>query len=165
MFLLDFPSTKSIVYVNTGFRYGRVSIRDSLRAFTENEVNTTGFVNEYGVNTYTFTPLKLIWEVRTDERYTFNLGWSMNFYYLRDNSFTQVANIETFQETTDDGDMKYLYKNVFMQVALKPQSSGSGRLFFRYQYNWQQGFWRTGFHQIQVGYAVPLTKQLKTNSN
>jgi hypothetical protein len=165
MFLLDLPSAKSTFYVNTGFRYGRVSIRDSLRSSNDGVSETTGFVNEYGVNTFSVMPLKVVWEVRTDERYSFHLGGSLNLYYLRDNSFIQVANLDTFQSTMNDGDMKYLYKNVFMQLALKPQSDAKGRLFFRYQYNWQQGFWRTGFHQIQLGYSVPLTRELKTISN
>jgi hypothetical protein len=165
-FIIDVPPLKSSLCVNGGFRYGRVSVRDSLREFSNNTIETTDFVHEYGVNTYTISPLKVIWEVRTDERYTFSLGGGLHFYYLRDNSFLQVANIPTFAETPDDGgDSKVLYKNVLMQLSFKPQTEGAGKLFFRYQYNWQQGFWRTGFHQIQVGYSVPLMKQLKTNHN
>ncbi|MBT1708441.1 hypothetical protein KK062_09410 [Fulvivirgaceae bacterium PWU5] len=165
-FIIDVPPMKSSLCVNGGFRYGRVSVRDSLRVFSNNAVETTDFVNEYGVNTYTVTPFKAVWEVRTDERYTFSLGGGLNFYFLRDNSFSQVANIPTFAETPDDGgDSKILYKHVLMQLSLKPQTEGTGKLFFRYQYNWQHGFWRTGFHQIQVGYSVPLMKQLKTNQN
>jgi hypothetical protein len=162
MISLDFPSTKSTYYFNFGFRYGRVAIRDSLRTVVNDEVKKTGSVSDYGANTYTISPVKLLWEIKTDERYSFNLGWSMNLLFLRDNSFRQVANIPSFNnEVSVAGNYRYLYHNVVILTTLKPQPESTGRLFFRYQYNWQQGYWRTGFHQVQVGYSVYLTKQLK----
>ncbi|MBT1690473.1 hypothetical protein [Dawidia soli] len=160
--MLDIPSSKSMLYLNFGFRYGRVAIRDSLQEFSDNQVARTGFAKDFGVNTFSFMPVKICWELMTDERYTYSLGGSVNLYYLRDNYFTQVANIETYKdEVGKKGDTRYFYKSFFMQVCFRPQTEASGRLFFRYQYNWQQGYWRTGFHQAQVGYSVYLTRQLK----
>lgn len=160
--MLDLPTSKSMLYFNTGFRYGRVAIRDSLRKFSDNVVSTTGFIKDFGVNTFSVMPVKICWELMTDERYTYSLGGSINLYYLRDNYFTQVANIETYKDKVGKkGGTRYFYKNFFMQVCFRPQTEASGRLFFRYQYNWQQGYWRTGFHQAQVGYSVYLTRQLK----
>lgn len=163
IFLLDMPSSKSTIYLNAGFRYGRVDVRDSLQEFSNNEVKRTGFARDFGVNTFTVSPVKLSWELMTDERYTFTIGGSLNWYYLRDNYFRQVSNIQTYADVGKVGNARYLYKNFFMLVCFRPQSDASGRLFFRYQYNWQQSFWRTGFHQAQVGYSVYLTKQLKPN--
>jgi hypothetical protein len=164
LLMLDFPSHKSTYYINAGFRYGRVAVRDSLRTFENNTIRKTLLVEEYGVDTYTISPVKLLWEVKTDERYSFCLGWSLNLLFLRDNSFVQVANIPTYNDPVNKpGKHRYVYQNVLILASLKLQPESTGRLFFRYQYNWQQGYWRTGFHQAQVGYSVSLTKELKSN--
>lgn len=166
LFLVDFPSSKLTYYFNTGFRYGRVAIRDSTRVFENNEIKNNGFVQEFGVNTYQLMPIKTIVEFKTDERYSVNLAWSLNLYYLRDNRFEQVANIPSFKDDNGTaGRFKYMYHNIHLGTSFKPSSTGQGKLFFRYQYNWQQGYWRTGFHQAQVGYSTYLTKTLKPSAS
>lgn len=162
IFLIDFPSSKFTAYVNAGLRYGRVAVRDSLRIYEDGAVRNSGFVKEFGVNTFQVMLGKILLEFKTDERYSVDFAWSLNMYFARDNNFHQIANIPSF--SASDGvaaDRKNIFHNIALGTSFRPSSSGSGRLFFRYRYNWQQGYWNTGFHQAQVGFSVYLTKALK----
>jgi hypothetical protein len=151
--LLDLPVLKSTFYADFGFRYGRTAVRDSLRTFQENQVIREKQASDYGVNTLDFYP-KLTWEVRSDERYCFTFTYSHHWYFLRDNRFSQVANNATFENTLENSiRVSREYTRIGLHASLNPNENGKGKLFFRYQYYWQQGFWRTGFHQAQVGYA------------
>jgi hypothetical protein len=161
-YMLDLPSSKLTYTLFSGFRYGRVAIQDSVRVFEDNEIKNTGLVNEYGVNTFQIMPLKAQVQLLIDRTYSFNLSWSANLYFLRDNRFHQISNITAYaDENGVGGDYKYVYQKMSFGGTFKPNAEQNSKLFFRYNYHWQQGYWRTGFHQAQVGYSFYLTDTLK----
>ena len=151
------PNIKSTFFVNWGFRYGRTGIQDSIRTATNGIVDVNQeAVLEYGVNTFDHSP-ELIWSVYADERYGFSMSWQHHWFYLRDNGFEQVANTTFFENQVIEPNKSSNQYNTFrFLTTLEQSSSNKGRLFFRYTYNWQQGFWNTGFHQAQVGYSFYL---------
>jgi hypothetical protein len=113
-------------------------------------------VLEFGVNTFDLSQ-EIMWNIYADERYGFSMSWQHHWFYLRDNRFLQVANNAFFDNQVIDPDKKARQFNTFrFLITLEQSSNNQGRLFFRYTYNWQQGFWRTGFHQAQVGYSFFL---------
>ena len=161
--LLDIPTFKSTFFLDYGFRYGRVAVIDSLRDydFTTQEATPNKQVREYGVNTMQFYP-RINWLIKTDERYSFNFSGSVNWYFLRSNEFEQVANEEVFADSQQDGGAtRRVFANVSMLATLKPSPQSKGKLFFRYQYNWQWNYANTGFHQAQVGYSFYLLSNRK----
>lgn len=162
LFLLDMPNFKSTFYVDYGFRYGHTATRDSITTFQNNAVVRTGFVNDTLVNTFRFYPT-VTWEIKADERFQFRSSWTHNWFWARSNAFSQVANIETTASTRrfDPRRQKFRYNTIRLEGTFKPNEDNRGRLFFRYTYNWQQGFWRTGFHQAQVGYSLYLLGRYK----
>lgn len=153
----DFFLLKSSFMVDFGIAYGRTAIVDSLRSSSiEGIVQKTGFEEEYGVNTFQMSP-KFTWLVKADERYRYEVSYQYNIYHLRDNRFRQVANNESFEGNGDaGGKQKHQFSRVEMLATLNTNPKSSGRLFFRYRFYWQQGFWKTGFHQAQVGYSFYL---------
>lgn len=158
LLLLDMPNIKSTFFVNWGFRYGRTGVQDSIRTAAPDgavQVNENG-VNEFGVNTFDHAP-ELMWNIYADERYGFSMSWQHHWFYLRDNRFEQVGNTAFFQDQVVNSTKDSRQFNTFrFLTTLEQTSNNKGRLFFRYTYNWQQGFWRTGFHQAQVGYSFFL---------
>lgn len=164
LLLMDIPSFKSTFYLNGGFRYGRTAIRDSVRVLQDGIPTNNNFVNEYGVNTLQVYP-RLIWDVKTDERYSFDVTWAPVFSFLRSDEFEQVDNVAAYAQGTPRGDHYYLYHNLQMKVSFMPRAANTGKLFFRYQFNWQQGYWRTAFHQAQIGYSFYFTKVLKAQAD
>lgn len=161
--LLDIPTFKSTFFLDYGFRYGRVAIVDSLRDynFATQEATLNKQVREYGVNTMQFYP-RINWLIKTDERYSFNFSGSVNWYFLRSNEFEQVANEEVFADSQEDGGAtRRVFANVSMLATLRPSPQSKGKLFFRYQYNWQWNYANTGFHQAQVGYSFYLLSNRK----
>jgi hypothetical protein len=153
---LDIPLIKSAFHLDVGFRYGRTLIRDSLRMVDEDlQVILERRASDYGVNTFDMYP-KITWEVKSDERYCFSFSWSHHWFFLRDNRFTQVANGETYAVTENEmSKVRNEYTRVGLNLTINPSDS-RGRIFCRYNYHWQQGFWRTGFHQAQLGYSFYL---------
>lgn len=159
--VIDAQGVKSTFYADLGFRYGRTSITDSLRAFADNKVSKTGLIENYGVNTFEVYP-KILWEVRADERYSFNFSWSHHWFYLLDNRFQQVASIEDFSASQQNpAHAKYRLNRVVLQANLKPNAASKGSLFFRYQFFWQQDYWKNNFAQAQVGYSFYLLSNRK----
>ena len=153
VFSFDWALMKSTFFIDGGFRYGRTPIRDSIRTADENQnITREDFASDFGVNTTDIYP-KLTWVIRSDERYCFSFSWSHHWYYLRDNRFTQVGNGPTFNVT---GNQRLRTYNEYSQVGLYctiNTGNERGQIFARYHYFWQQGFWRTGFHQAQIGYS------------
>jgi len=137
-----------------GFRYGRVSIVDSLRDYNSGlgQAIVNNRFRNYGVNTTQFFP-RINWHVKSDERYSVNFSGSVNSYSLRSNAFNQVANEQVYADFKEFGSDRRVFANVSLLATLKPNASVKGRLFFRYQYNWQFNYANTGFHQAQVGYS------------
>jgi hypothetical protein len=162
MYMIDFPSSKLMYTFFSGVRYGRVAIQDTVRVFESNVIKNTKLVNEFGVNTFQIMPIKAQVQLIIDRTYSVHLSWSLNFYFLRDNRFRQVSNIAVFgDENGVGGDYKYIYQKISFGGTFKPNEQRNSKLFFRYNYHWQQGYWRTGFHQAQVGYSFYLTDTLK----
>ncbi len=164
LILLDIPNIKSTFFLNFGFRYGRTGIQDSIRTAINGLVQVDpNAVLEYGVNTFDLSR-QIMWNIYADERYGFSLSWEHHWFYLRDNRFEQVANNTFFdnQVTTDEKKDRQFNKFRFL-MTLEQSSNNNGRLFFRYTYHWQQGFWRTGFHQAQVGYSFFLLGRPKND--
>jgi hypothetical protein len=152
-FVLDLPAFKSTFYCDLGFRCGRTSIVDTIRTFENNQISKSNVSKTYGVNTLEVYP-KAIWEIRSDERYSFVFSYSKHWFYLRDLRFEQVANNEDFQlNQNDPEDVKYRLNKIVLLAKLKPNVNTKGTLFFRYQMNWQQGYWKSVFSQAQVGYS------------
>ena len=163
--LMDIPSLKSIFYINSGISFGRTEISEEVKFFDENQQLIDNNIILYNVNGFTWKALDLLWRVKPDERYMLDFRWALNKYYLLTNDFKQVANIPTFSATlnTPGGvTNKYFTSGVTLKVKLDP--SATGTFFFRYNYNWQAQFRRTGFHQTQVGYSVLLVRRF-TNKN
>jgi hypothetical protein len=156
----DIPKAKSTFQIDFGFRYGRVSIVDSSRAIINGSLRKIG--TNYDVNTFRIYP-KLGWLIRTDERYSFYFESGFNWYWLRDESFKQVANDEVFRSSRNAGGQdtnKYI--NFLFEATLNtgaPNKPNKGKLFFRYQYNYQYNYFNTGFQQAQVGYSFYLLRR------
>jgi hypothetical protein len=158
---IDIPAIKTTFYLNSGMYFGSTAILD-----------TTSFAlplqSEYGANTYEI-PLKIGVLVRHDENLQFGFSFAHNWFYLRDNRFEQVANGQFFERTGDESKSNRFHYNAFdFMVSYNPHKpqdnapiNSTGRWFFRYRYNWQQGFARTGFSQFQVGHSIPLMSKIK----
>ena len=153
VFSFDWALMKSTFYIDGGFRYGRTPIRDSLRTADENQsVTRENLASDFGVNTTDIYP-KITWVIRSDERYCFSFSWSHHWYYLRDNRFSQVGNGPTFNVTENQLPRTYNeYSKIGLYCTINTGNE-RGQIFARYHYFWQQGFWRTGFHQAQIGYS------------
>ncbi|WP_341226188.1 hypothetical protein [uncultured Arcticibacterium sp.] len=162
LFLVDMPSFKSTFTLDLGSRFGRTLISDTLKTFDGTALQSTngGLPQEYGVNTYEISH-KLNWNIKSDERYEFNLSWRKSWLSLRDNRFSQVGNIDTFGNTLVQSKHYREYHTMQMQAKFKLSNTASGKLFFRYRLHWQRDFWRTGFHQAQVGYSFFLLGRYK----
>ncbi len=157
LFLIDIPNIKSTFFANWGFRYGRTGIQDSIRTASNGtvQVNQEG-INNFGVNTFDHSS-EIIWSIYADERYGFSMSWQHHWFYLRDNRFEQVANTTFFEDQLiNTTRASRQFNTIRFITTLEQTANNRGRLFFRYTYNWQQGFWRTGFHQAQVGYSFYL---------
>ena len=162
--LLDMPSSKATLYGNIGWQYGRTGVVDSIFDVNAQREIMQRTSNDFTVNTFNVYP-KVMLTVNADERYGFHLSWQNNYYWLRSNAFKQVANTEVYKSTgTDLSRFSRRFHTVELQAFFKPSRPGvisesdahRGQLFFRYRYNWQAGFWRTGYHQAQIGYAFNL---------
>lgn len=158
LLLFDMPNLKSTLYLNWGLGYGRTAILEQIRTVSEDgvvQVDSNGVV-DYGVNTFTHYP-EVMWSIYEDERYGLSFSWRHHWFYLRDNRFEQVADITFFEnQVANPTKDSRQFNTIRFLTYLEPSTNNKGRLFFRYTYNWQQGFWRTGFHQAQVGYSFFL---------
>lgn len=160
MFLLDVPSFKSTFFLDLGIRYGRTAIVDSVRVFDGINVQNNGLTNDFGVNTFEVSS-EATWNIKSDERYEFYLTWRHNWFYLRDTRFEQVANAEAFATNETNTDRFEQYNTIQLLAKFRTSKNAPGKLFFRYRHHWQQDFWRTGFHQAQVGYSFYLLGRYK----
>ena len=158
--IFDIPTAKSTFQLDFGLRYGRVAIVDSTAAIINGSMKKVG--SNFGVNTFRIYP-RVGWLIRTDERYSLYFEGGFNWYWLRDESFVQVANNDVFRSTMNAGGHdtnKYL--NFLFEATLNTgvsKKANKGKLFFRYQYNQQYGYFNTGFSQAQFGYSFYLLKK------
>ncbi|MCD4795268.1 MAG: hypothetical protein K8R54_18700 [Bacteroidales bacterium] len=164
LFLLDVPDLASTIFIDFGFRYGRTELQDSIMSYTNNAFQITGFVNEYGVNTYRFYP-KITWEIKGDERFSTKLLWKLNHFYVRENEnkVIQVANKDLYDETGDIGvnDKNKLYITASMLFRFKQDVTKKSFFFLRYSFNYQLRYWNTNFHQFQLGYSMHIKDLIK----
>ncbi len=166
--LLDIPSLKSTFYVDAGFRYGRVALRDSVQIANGLEVEFADQpAREIEVNTLRLMLSKATWNLQTDERFEFDFNWSWHELFLRDNQLVQVGDRDAFRLENGFVNEKLdkRYYRIELNAQLNTGPNNDGKLFFRYRYFWQRRFWNTGFAQAQVGYSFFLTSSLKAQKN
>ncbi len=156
---LDFPRIRSTFLFNLAFSYGITPAEYSIKTFENNKLIVSDALDEFKINTYTVTGPEIIWEIRSDERYGFNIVARMDWYWARSNRFIQVSNEEAFEETRDIGADPNRLNSIELNGFLKTSDTSSGRLFFRYRFNWQKNYWKTGFNQLQVGYSFYILKR------
>ena len=162
LFLLDLTGIKSTIRINGGVRYGLVSIIDSLKTLNGQGVLVKNPVaNTIELSTYRIYP-KVIWEFLTDERLSFKVSYTHNWYYARSNYFQQVSNVDDFKINETLENNRHAYNNVQLSATFQPNGKTDNKLFFRWNHFWQQGFWNTTFDQIQVGYSFFITSQFKS---
>jgi hypothetical protein len=90
------------------------------------------------------------------------LSFAHNWYWARTNSFMQVGNTEKFQNSGEKQQKSNQFNTgeLSANFNVNENNINSGKLFFRYRFNWQQGYWNTGFSQIQFGYSFYLIRKL-----
>ncbi|CAD5277584.1 MULTISPECIES: peptidoglycan-binding protein [unclassified Imperialibacter] len=163
-FLWDIPDVKSTFSFDHGFRYGRVDILDSTRVADQGTPKMSGKVDEFGVDTFRAMWIRANWHLQTVEDFQFDFNWSLNSMYLRDDRFQQVGKYEDFENS--DRRTAPLSESTYYRIELNaqwnPAGEINGKIFFRYRYFWENGFWRTGFNQAQVGYSFFLTKMIES---
>lgn len=155
-FLFDFPLLKSTLHVNNAIGYGGTALVDSTDKFESNQFVNTSDKKEYIGNSFQYTP-SISWEIKGDERYNFSLSYRPTLYYLHSDKITQTAYLDDFLNSGEFQEGTHLFHSIqfFGTLALN-KNVNRGKFFFRYRYNWQQNFGRTGFHQAQLGYSVFL---------
>ena len=161
--LLDFPTFKSTLLIDAGIRFGTVSVTDTLRVFENQQIMKTKPDNST-LSTTRLMPLKITWKLQADERYGFDINWSINRLFLRDNEITQVGNKSSFLNgTLDPGKNDNCMDCTYYRFEFNTQinNNDNGKLFLRYRYFWQKDFWNTGFHQAQVGYSFFINGALR----
>ena len=149
--LFDFPELKSTIYLDYGLYWGRTKV---------GEVKPEGENREYGVDVFEHGP-RLVWEVFTDERYGFRLGFNYNWYYARTNDFQQVGDPDMYSQTNlveDQSQRPNQYWSTEILAFLKPNKDGRGKFFFRYRLNVKSKYWNQTWSQMQLGYAFSITK-------
>jgi hypothetical protein len=149
--LFDFPELKSTIFIDYGLYWGRVKVAETV---------LEGETPEYGVNIFEHGP-RLAWEVFTDERYGFRVGFGYNWYYARTNEFEQVGDPDMYSRTNyveDQSEKPYSFWTTEILAFLKPNKDGKGKFFFRYRLNVKSRYWNQTWSQIQLGYAFSITK-------
>ncbi|MDW3646261.1 MAG: hypothetical protein R8P61_04285 [Bacteroidia bacterium] len=155
LFVFDAPAFKSTVYTDAGFRYGITPVRDSIYTLANGIPVASDRFNDISINTFE-TFLRFSWEVRVDERLRLITSYQPTSIFARTNAFQQVQNLEIFALDGQSKRAAIPFHRIEFLAFYEPPSSGNGRLFFRYRWNWQQGYWNTGFRQLQLGYSFYL---------
>jgi hypothetical protein len=151
---LDNPDMKYHFYLNSGFRFGRTAIRDSLRTLnTQKNIVKTGLVNDFGINYFTFYP-EIILQFLPEERFSISLSYKPQFFF---EAFIQPK-IRTFdKELVEEKSQTFLLNSFEIMTYLK--LSDNGKLFARFRYNAQSGNTFENYHQLQVGYSFYILKK------
>jgi hypothetical protein len=161
LFILDKPSAKSSFFLNQGVRYGLVALRDSTRNFSNGAI-VSNEPQDTTISTFQLST-QFKWEIQADERFRFSASYTHNFFWGRTKSLTQVGDTDDYfrrgERVSKFRDLQF--GTVEMLATFRPNLDANGQLFFRYRYNWQQGFWFTGFHQAQVGYSFYILGRYK----
>jgi hypothetical protein len=160
-FTYDILNAKSAIHINGGLKYGNTPIIDSTRSFSNEIVTKTGFATTDNINTFRVYP-KVAIIIQPEERYSMTLSFTHNWYWARTNSFMQVGNTEKFQNSGEQQQKSNQFNTgeLSANFNVNENNNNSGKLFFRYRFNWQQGYWNTGFSQIQFGYSFYLIRKL-----
>jgi len=160
-FTYDILNAKSAIHINGGLKYGITPIIDSTRSFSNEIVTKTGFATTDNINSFRIYP-KVAIIIQPEERYSMTLSFTHNWYWARTNSFMQVGNTEKFQNSGEQQQKSNQFNTgeLSANFNVNENNNNSGKLFFRYRFNWQQGYWNTGFSQIQFGYSFFLIRKL-----
>ena len=159
--VFDIINAKSTIRLDGGFRYGTTPVVDSTRIYDGNNIHFTNEFQHHNITTFRFFP-RISLSIYPEERFSIKMSFTHSWYYARTNLFTQVGNITEF-ELDNDKEQSYTHQfnTVELKASINMQNTSSGKLFFRYRFNWQQNYWNTGFSQIQVGYAFYLMGKYK----
>jgi len=160
MFIFDIINAKSTITIDAGFRFGNTPVVDSLRSYDGTDVIKTNEFQHYSITTLRLYP-KITLAIHPEERYSIKLSYKWNFYWARTNLFTQVGNAEKYDYNGETQSKVERFNTIELSAGINVNESSSGKLFFRYRYNWQQNYWRTGFNQAQVGYSFYLMGRYK----
>lgn len=157
----DIINAKSAIHINGGFKYGITPVIDSARSFSNEILIKTGFATTDNINTFRVYP-KISIIIQPEERYSMTLSFAHNWYWARTNSFMQVGNTEKFQNSGEQQQKSNQFNTgeLSANFNVNENNNNSGKLFFRYRFNWQQGYWNTGSSQIQFGYSFYLIRKL-----
>lgn len=163
LFFLDWPDGKLHFYINGGFRFGRTSIRDSLRSLTtgtQSLVAKTNLVNEYTINHFTFFPEFLL-QLLPEERFSILLSYKPQYFSP---AFGEPK-LQTVNKEFQIGKRPTKWIETFEIMAyvklgdLAPNSDNNGKLFARWRFNHQKGNIYENYHQLQVGYSFYVLKK------
>lgn len=158
LFLLDVPNGKVTFFIDFGLRYSRVPIQDSVYFIRGNviERNFNDNSTPAGLITWSF---KLRSEIKTDNRFMFDMGFQYNNTTLLSNneykavSSTAKSNTDLFSRDPNSRSNFTFESN----VKYKPDSNDKGnRYFLRFRLTWQYGDNNTFFPQIQLGYNYKI---------
>jgi hypothetical protein len=154
LLIFESPTLKFYFYANGGFRFGRTSVRDSLRTLNvAGEIVTTGMIDEYIINNFTFYP-EVILQFLPEERF----------------SLTICDRIQYFLPSFSNPGLQTIDKNMEMQsttqkvinsieVMANVKTGTNGKIFARWRFNSQWGNLNQNFSQVQVGYSFYLLKK------
>jgi hypothetical protein len=158
LFLLDVPNGKVTFFIDFGLRYSRVPIQDSVYFIRDNviERNFNDNSTPAGLITWSF---KLRSEIKTDNRFMFDMGFQYNNTTLLSNneykavSSNAKSNTDLFSRDPNSRSNFTFESN----VKYKPDSNDrSNRYFLRFRLTWQYGDNNTFFPQIQLGYNYKI---------
>jgi hypothetical protein len=158
LFLLDVPNGKVTFFIDFGLRYSRVPIQDSVYFIRDNviERNFNDNSTPAGLITWSF---KLRSEIKTDNRFMFDMGFQYNNTTLLSNneykavSSNAKSNTDLFSRDPNSRSNFTFESN----VKYKPDSNDRGnRYFLRFRLTWQYGDNNTFFPQIQLGYNYKI---------
>lgn len=173
VFLFDFPSLKSTLFLNTGLYFGRTLFRDTIRT-------RIGDTNEFeklkdnniitdGVNTMRIMH-EAKWQFYPDERYSLSISQKLSNYKIFSDRFSVVNDKEKYirdiksnpDKTKVDNHSNWLLSTEIVGFY-KP--SPYNQLFVRYRFNWDRYNSKSNFQQLQVGLTTYLTSVKKDEKN
>jgi hypothetical protein len=148
LLFLDNPDLKYHFYLNGGFRFGRTAVQDSIRILnSQNTIETTGLVNEFGINYFTFYP-EVVLQFFPEERFSVLISDRIKYF----SSAFSDPKLETL-DTSLKADEKTSSRINTLELMAYVKIGTNGKLFARWRFNSQVGNIDQNFHQLQLGYS------------
>lgn len=158
LLLFDFPDFKYTIFLNTGFRWGLLQIRDTVLSINNNTAQQDGTkVDDFQANTLSIFP-EVKFEILSEKRVGFTLGYQfIHTFLFSNNRFKQVASYEKSPTTSffiEPNARKS--HSVELLIRILPAMNADNKFFLRGRFFWQEGDVSTSFSQIQFGYSYNL---------